>query len=217
MDFVDVLIITVYIAIILIGFFLLGIGIIGISEEKKLKVELKQERLNIISDEAFSEHKYLKGRVWDETVHTFCMLNEKGNFYFHPEKVRFDIKDVDLVDIIFNGEVSKGLKGAIAGGLLFGGLGAIAGYLATKSNTAKQIGLRFNLDSFERPTFDFYFLNEGSNYSINDERVISAKKRLYDFLSHVLIVDRRSNKSKLFGAIKKVEELSNTPDTEVVL
>lgn len=92
-----------------------------------------------------------------------------------------------------------GFKGAIAGGLLLGGIGALAGYLATKSNSIYQLGLEFGLDNFDQPSFTFMFFDSQEKFSVNNHEVVAAKERLHKFMSHILVIDKRYNKSSLFS------------------
>lgn len=154
--------------------------------------------LQIINSKEFSEYKYLEGYVVSGFINTFCMLSENGQFFFYPNKISFDIKEVISLEVTVDGTVSNGLKGAVAGGLLFGGIGALTGYFATKSNSVKQIGLEFSIDNFNYPNYTFMFFDSPDKFSIKHEEVVAAKKRLHNFLSHLLIIDKRHNESILF-------------------
>ena len=190
-----------------------GIGIYGIfSLFKKNKTKREQsikKALEIKQLSEFSEYKYLEANSIYGTIYTFCMLSEQGNFYFYPDDLRINIKEVISLDVVVDGTISSGLKGAVAGGLLLGGIGALTGYLATKTNSVKQIGLRFNLDNFNQPTYTFLFFDNPVNVSIKDEHVVAAKERLYDFMSHLLIIDKRYNNSSLFSSKIDLDEELN--------
>ena len=176
-------------------------NVILIFKKKARNVEISVRKASEIKQSnEFLEYKYLEGFSLAGEIFTFCMLSEQGNFYFYPDDLRINIKEIISLDVVVDGTISNGLKGAVAGGLLLGGIGALTGYLATKTNSVKQIGLRFNLDNFKQPTYTFLFFNNlTGKVSIKDQHVVAAKERLYDFMSHLVIIDKRYNNSSLFS------------------
>lgn len=203
-DWLGLLLVIIGLIIPLIAFAILGFYIrardVEISVRKASEIKQSNE---------FLEYKYLEGFSVAGGIFTFCMLSEQGNFYFYPDDLRINIKEVISLDVVVDGTISSGLKGAVAGGLLLGGIGALTGYLATKTNSVKQIGLRFNLDNFNQPTYTFLFFDYPTKISIKDEYVVAAKERLYDFMSHLLIIDKRYNNSSLFSSKIDLDEELN--------
>ncbi len=176
-------------------------------EEKELEKKQKDNNYHEIKEsKEFSEYKFFKGvTLWGYVVN-FCYLSESGDFYFYPDNIRFKIKDIISLSVIVDGSVSDGLKGAVTGSLLLGGVGALAGYLATNTNSIKQIGLRFNLDNFKQTSYTFMFFDHSVKHKLDHQSVVSAKKRLQDYLSSLLVVDKRLNNSALFGKNLNQEE-----------
>ena len=179
---------------------------LGVREEFKVspeqihKLEKKAEDFkNTKESPEFNEYKYFEGFKLRSWVVTFCFLNETGDLYFYPEGIRFNIQEVISINLIIDDSVSDGIKGAIIGNILSGKIGALAGYLTTKSNSVKKIGIRFNIDNYENPVFTFIFLDNPVQMPIGSEHVIQAKDKLQNYISTLMVLDRRNNDSKLFG------------------
>jgi hypothetical protein len=199
---------TILIVIAIIHWFIDDIYLEPLKQEK-IRLEKIQKDNNyheIKESKEFSEYKFFEGVILHGYVVNFCYLSESGDFYFYPDNIRFKIKDIISLSVIVDGSVSDGLKGAVTGSLLLGGVGALAGYLATNTNSIKQIGLRFNLDNFNQSNYSFMFFDNSVKLKVDHESVVSAKKRLQDYLSSLLIVDKRLNDSALFGKNLNQEE-----------
>ena len=76
------------------------------------------------------------------------------------------IKDVNSFEIVVDGKNVANLGGAIAGGLLFGGIGAIIGGSASKEKITKM-NLLLKVNDFNNPTLDIplvqFEIKKGTN------------------------------------------------------
>lgn len=71
-----------------------------------------------------------------------------------------NIKDIRDWDIIQDGESSKKLGGAVAGGLLFGGIGLITGaILGGKKQYISNLKLILKTNNFNNPNIELVFIN----------------------------------------------------------
>lgn len=71
-----------------------------------------------------------------------------------------NIKDIRDWDIIQDGESSKKLGGAVAGGLLFGGIGLITGaILGGKKQYISNLKLILKTNNFNNPNIELIFIN----------------------------------------------------------
>jgi hypothetical protein len=98
----------------------------------------------------------LKGaKIFKQMIQTPMAITESGNIgisYPSTKIVKvFNIKDVNGFELNIDGKNVANIGGAITGGLLFGGVGALVGSSANKQKITK-IELMFKLNDFNNPT-----------------------------------------------------------------
>ncbi len=156
----------------------------------------------------FYSSTIINNRIFSDNQ--FCILNQKGEFYFYPHEKEFNIRDIINIEVIVEGTHSNGITGTLTGGLMFGGVGALIGNLATKGNKVSSISIEFNLDSYENPRFRFDFLKAEYSYrnkspmklKSKHQTVQNAQNELKNFLSYMAVIDKHENTSKLAYSLK---------------
>jgi hypothetical protein len=140
---------------------------------KKQKSEKSFLNLQNI-DERFSNSK-----LFDFINTSFILISETGfialKSLFMKEIKIINIKDVIGFEVLANGKPSANIGGAIAGGLLFGGVGAIIGGLQSKETITKMSFL-FKTNDFNNPNIEIPIialsLKKGSyEYQALDEKI----------------------------------------------
>jgi hypothetical protein len=110
---------------------------------------------------------------------SFILISETGfialKSLFIKEIIIINIKDVIGFEVLTNGKSSANIGGAIAGGLLFGGVGAIIGGLQSKETITKMSFL-FKTNDFNNPNIEIPIialsLKKGSfEYQALDEKI----------------------------------------------
>lgn len=135
--------------------------------------------------------------------HKFDVKNNQSDFDLYV----LDFEEVMEIGIVEDESsitsTSRGsqLGGAIVGGLLAGGVGAIIGGLSASSTTntkVKKIQLKIVVDDFDNPVYFINFLNEVYPISKNDEKYINAMEqvnRWYGIMS--IVIKRADEKAKI--------------------
>lgn len=111
--------------------------------------------------------------------------------------VELSIDDISITSL----KTNSGLGGAVAGGLLFGGVGAIAGAITSRKTTSdtnqyiEKISLKISIMSFSKPFQEIVLLKFRS--SRNSKDVESALKVAHDWvsvLSNCIEIAKKDNK-----------------------
>ena len=144
-------------------------------------------------------------------------VNTKENNAFFDFRI-YDFEKVASVDIVENGNsaISGNTGATIAGGLLFGGVGAIAG--ASKGKKIKKIcnklSIEIYFDDLYEPVFMLNYINKPTK---SDSRVykdsIEKIKEIYAILNYVVMQNKKKqdnsekNKNYSVDEIRKYKQL----------
>lgn len=111
------------------------------------------------------------------------------SIYFRKNRV-LHINDIRGFEVIKDGQPSGGIKSAVAGGLLFGGVGAIVGGVVGSSKTAiRSLSLMFKTNDFNEPTITVPFIiKKTKSTSILAKE---AERQLRDILSMLEILEKK--------------------------
>lgn len=138
----------------------------------------------------------LSGLAIDEPNAKICIASNNCNRIVHRI---FDFSDVYSAEIVEDGtsitktDRASQVGGAVVGGLLFGGVGAVVGGLSGKKETLrkiKKINLRITLNDISSPIHDVVFLNtevKGDSFLYK-----SASDRARSWLGIMDVVIKRS-------------------------
>lgn len=138
-------------------------------------------------------------------------VNTKDNNAFFDFKI-YDFEKVVSVDIVENGNsaISGNVGATIAGGLLFGGIGAIAG--ASKGKKIKKIcnslSIEIYFDDLYNPVRKLDYINkptksESRAYKDSIEKI----KEAYAILNYVVIQNKKKQDDKEKNKISFVDEI----------
>lgn len=108
----------------------------------------------------------------------------KGTDPKNFQRIRFS--DVISIDVIVDGNTQSGLGEAVIGGLLFGGVGALAGAMIGKKQYISGIDVVIHRRSISTPTYTFHFFN--GKTKANDPAVRSALKFAQDLNSIINVI-----------------------------
>lgn len=100
------------------------------------------------------------------------------------QRIRFS--DLIGIDIIVDGKTGSGLGEAVIGGMLFGGVGAMAGAMIGKKQYVSGIDVVIYRRSISRPTYTFHFFNK--KIEADDPVVRSALKFARDLNSIINVI-----------------------------
>ena len=148
----------------------------------------KKQKNEIISDERLAGAK-----VFSEFINTPIAISENGHIGIIDPKSNnakiIHIKDVNGFELIIDGQNVANVGGAVAGALLFGGIGAIIGASSKKEKITKM-NLLFKVNDFNNPTIDIplviFEMKKGSmTYN-------AVNKEVQELMSTLEIVERKS-------------------------
>jgi hypothetical protein len=147
----------------------------------------KAAAAQLISDER------LKGaKLFKEIITTPVAINEEGNIGIINTSTKeikvFNIKDVNGFEVIIDGKNVANIGGAIVGGLLFGGIGAIVGSSANKQKI-NSIDLLFKTNDFNNPTINVPLLSSGTKKGSMVDKAI--QKEITELTSTLEIVEKK--------------------------
>ncbi len=161
---------------VLVAIVVVALGVWGSKARKKasllavgkMETDIKGLKNFEVTQRFFSEYKYpgeQTGIVVDENSEKICFLSS-----IQPCQL-FNFKDVIESEIIEDGySVTKSSRtsqagGAVVGGLLFGGAGAIIGGLSGSKKTTKnvtRIDLKIVVNDLSNPIYTINFLNRSA-------------------------------------------------------
>lgn len=107
--------------------------------------------------------KFKKGKRFNLADGTSVFVSPDGDIALAGDKKEYyviNISDIIDWDIIENGGSKKKVSGAIAGGLLFGGIGLIAGsILGGNKNYVNDLRVILKTNNFDNPVKELVFIN----------------------------------------------------------
>jgi len=127
----------------------------------------KKDKESLLSDS-----RMLNGKYFLENAIIPIAITENGNIGYKDINTNnikvFNIKDVNSFELITDGVKTANAGGAIVGGLLFGGVGAIIGGLSGQKEKINKIDLLFRINDFNNPVIEIPLMNSfnKSNYDI---------------------------------------------------
>lgn len=140
-----------------------------------------------------SNDERLKGaKIFKEWIDTPMAVTENGNIGLINVSTKeikvFNIKDVNGFEVIVDGKNVANIGGAIAGGLLFGGIGALIGSSAKKEKI-NTINLLFKINDFNTPTITVPLLTSGTKKgSMVDQQL---QKEITELTSTLEVVEKK--------------------------
>ena len=176
--------------------------------------EIKSRIENVVKSSAFAE----------KMTSTYFLIDEKNRHIVFIKATKKEIQTAILdfdklvgMEILQDGKVvyKKGvISGALIGGALFGGTGAILGGMAGDSTEGGEIfsyKIIFSVDDMKKPIIEFELLDESINMSSDLERLLFADIKAFGskVKSAVGAVVENANKARA----AKVEVTS--PNTSV--
>jgi hypothetical protein len=153
-------------------------------------IKKKEQKEAILSDERLKDAK-----VFSEYINTPIAISENGYIGIINPKTKepkiIHIKDINGFELLIDGKNIANIGGAVVGGLLFGGVGAIIGGSASKEKITKM-NILFKTNDFNNPTIDIplviFEMKKGSmTYN-------SVQKEVQELMATLEIVEK-NNKS----------------------
>lgn len=113
------------------------------------------------------------------------MISDGGNIAIMPAQLQQEVKyfkfnDITGYSVTVDDKTTDGVKEAIVGGFLFGGLGAIRAYHSAKSTDNNTLALTLHFDSLEESIFILDFSNYIESSSNSYENKIKAMNELIE-------------------------------------
>ena len=177
-------------------------------EEHKIDKKINEELLTEEFDKIF--HMFLNNSFSKLSINSIA-ISKNGFVYFKiPNKnwIKVHIKDILGYQVKKNGK-SSGLSNAIVGGLIFGGVGAIAGaILGSKKETMKSIEIKFNINNFDNPNINIEFLGKDIEYPSDSEPVKDALDTIDEILSLLKVLEKNH---KNINQINETEKNTKSP------
>ena len=140
---------------ILIIFVLAIVGGIGYAIYNEIQ---KKEHGKLLA----SDERMQNAKVFNKHINTAIAISENGYIGVIDPKTKqpriIHIKDINGFEIIVDGQNVVNMGGAVVGGLLFGGVGALLGGGAHKQKI-KKMNLLFKVNDFSNPTIDLPLLS----------------------------------------------------------
>jgi len=104
-----------------------------------------------------NDERFLNSKLFDFINTSFILISESGfialkSLYMKEIKI-LNIKDIVGFEIITNGKTTANAGGAVVGGLLFGGIGAVIGGIPKKEKITKMDFL-FKVNDFNNPVIE---------------------------------------------------------------
>ena len=131
-------------------------------------------------------------KVFNGTIETPIAINEEGNIGIITPSAKeikvFNIKDVNGFEVIIDGKNVANIGGAITGGILFGGIGAIVGSSANKQKI-NSINLLFKINDFNNPTINVPLLSIGTKKGSATDMAI--QKEITELTSTLEVVEKK--------------------------
>lgn len=144
--------------------------------QKKKQTTSELEAMNFTSENRYISDDGLSGLAVDEKHKIVCIVSSKAMMtsgilrYEKNVANKYEVKYSDIIssEIIENGETitktsrTSQVGGAIVGGVLLGGIGAVVGGLSGKTSSRekiKQIALRIIVNDISSPSHNIVFLN----------------------------------------------------------
>ncbi|MDQ0482448.1 SHOCT domain-containing protein [Guptibacillus hwajinpoensis] len=204
-------------------------------DKKKLqdKISTKFEEVNIYATQQYISPNLSIIGV-DEQNQKICFIESDANHDFDLRKsfnmslnypvnyssFSYDYKDILESEVIIDGATitktsrSSQVGGAILGGVLAGGVGAIIGGLSGKSSSTekvKSIQLKVIVNNTQDPLRIIHFLNVSTPMDRNKQNFINANKEVMHWQSLLkVVIDIADKQDKQDRQIKEVIEVKET-------
>ncbi|MCC5815944.1 MAG: hypothetical protein JJT78_14415 [Leptospira sp.] len=149
--------------------------------------------------EAFVEnHPSLKGaEIFDCAMNNYIMINENGYIglkgQFDQVPSVFHIKDILGFELKTNGKSSASIGGAVAGGLLFGGLGALLGATSIRNENITELTFVFKINDFKNPNIEIKMLDGKTK---KDSMTYNMKQKSIETISSKLEIIEKKFRSQ---------------------
>jgi hypothetical protein len=185
-----------------------GAGLISSAENNNEKI-----RLNKV-DELIREYQIQVDKRYDAKL-GFTLINDLKNkclwcVYGASDKLKmFNYNDIIQVELMENDESinvtsrSSQLGGAIVGGALAGGVGAVIGGLSGKQiqkRTVRNIQLVLTLDDLDEPFFKFVFENFHPPVETTTNEYMTAHNQAFTWFKLLEVIIKRTEKEQIAKA-----------------
>jgi|GEM_PF-1844260 len=195
----------------------------NLAKEKKTKEEYEEKIISKFQEEGIRvslKYKLENFNVLavDEVNKRVCFLenkfrkNYKSMFDVRFEARSFNYKDILASEVIIDGETvtrtsrTSQLGGALIGGVLTGGVGAIIGGLSgakTSQEKVRKVQLKLIVNDIRDPILLIPFLDSVASISKKDDKYLKAEKAIQNMHAlFVLLIDiaDKDDKARLNGA-----------------
>ena len=176
--------------------------------DKKLAIDTKKKKIDgIINSEQNNDNKLFFNPELTKECFSYNNENfaisinvlEKKLFIALDERHIYNFENIINVEIEIDGNsvASPSLGGAIAGGLLFGGAGAIVGSSAkTINKQIKDICLKIFIDDLNNPYHRLVFFTSETFIPSNHESISVPQKNINEWYARLLnIIDKNKSSS----------------------
>jgi hypothetical protein len=154
-----------------------------------IAVAININNTKVAAETLISDEKLKGAKLFKQMINTPIAINEDGNIGIVNPTTKeikvFNMKDVNGFEVIVDGKNVANIGGAIAGGLLFGGIGAIVGG-NVKKEKINTINLLFKINDFNTPTINVPLLTSGTKKgSLVDQQLQKEITELTSTLEYV--------------------------------
>lgn len=161
--------------------------------------QIWQEKINNKKiEKVLNEDERMNGaHIFHLPSNSLIAINENGYLALKNEKMKdfkiVSIKDLNGFEVITNGHSTANIGGALAGGLLFGGVGALVGGLGSKKEKITNLSLIFKTNDFKDPVIEIKL----SNINLKKGSLIhkQVEEELIKITSLLEIVEKKFRKN----------------------
>lgn len=161
------------------GWLILFAVLVGLGSIIWQIIKSKQSKKNIL-EQIQTDSRLKNAKLFDGATGYFILISESGYVGFKTPEMETQkivyINDINGFELQQNGHSSANATAAIAGGLLFGGIGAVLGGVGSARQKITSLSFVFKINDFNTPSIEIKFIdsatkNDSAYYKIIMKRI----------------------------------------------
>jgi len=173
-----------FLIVVLIAVFIIILSIINIGKNKKNK--------KAFADLQNTDSRFSGAKLFDFINTSFILISESGFIALKSLDMKelkiLNIKDITGFEVLTDGKAVANIGGAVAGGILFGGIGAIIGGMQQQEKITKMSFL-FKTNDFNNPNIEIPVIALSVKKGSFEHKAIEGKLR--DLTNTLEVVERK--------------------------
>lgn len=152
-------------------------------------IKSKQSKKNIL-EQIQTDTRLKNAKFFEGATGYFILISESGYVGFKTPEMEAQkivyINDINGFELQQNGHSSANSTAAIAGGLLFGGIGAVLGGIGSAKQNITSLSFVFKINDFNTPSIEIKFIDSAiKNDSTYYEMLMKRINELDGLLSFI--------------------------------